>query len=71
MTPDRNDACPGGSGKKFKHCCLRAAAASTDSPDALAWRRVRRALDEFSSAGTMFQFVAETYGPGALQEACE
>lgn len=71
MIPGRNDPCPCGSGKKYKHCCLRAAANSADSPDALSWRRVRRALDELAMASTMLPFVAETYGPGALEEAWE
>ena len=71
MTPGRNDPCPCGSGNKYKHCCLRAAISSSDSPQALAWRRVRRALDEFSMATTMLPFVAETYGPDALEEAWE
>ena len=71
MTPGRNDPCPCGSGKKYKHCCLRAAISSSDSSDALAWRRVRRALDEFAMASTMLPFVAETYGPDALEEAWE
>jgi hypothetical protein len=71
MTPGRNDPCPCGSGKKYKHCCLRAAISSSDSSDALAWRRVRRALDEFAMATTMLRFVAETYGPDALEEAWE
>jgi hypothetical protein len=71
MTPGRNDPCPCGSGKKYKLCCLRAAANATDSPEALSWRRVRRALDEFAMASTMLPFVAETYGPDALEEAWE
>jgi SEC-C motif len=71
MTPGRNDPCPCGSGKKYKHCCLRAAADSADSPEALSWRRVRRALDEFAMASTMLPFVAETYGPDAIEEAWE
>jgi hypothetical protein len=69
MTPGRNAPCPCGSAKKYKHCCLRTAAASADSPNALAWRRVRRALDEFSMMSTMLGFVAETYGSEALHEA--
>jgi len=69
MTPGRNDPCPCGSGKKYKHCCWRAAAASADSPQALSWRRVRRALDEFSMATTMLPFVVDAYGRDALQEA--
>jgi hypothetical protein len=71
MTPGRNDPCPCGSGKKYKLCCWRAAANSADSPQALAWRRVRRALDEFAMASTMLPFVAETYGADALEEAWE
>jgi len=71
MTPGRNDPCPCGSGKKYKHCCLRAAADSADSPEALSWRRARRALDEFAMASTMLPFVTELYGPDALHEAWE
>jgi Protein of unknown function (DUF2384) len=44
---------------------------SSDSSEALAWRRVRRALDEFAMANTMLPFVAETYGADALEEAWE
>jgi hypothetical protein len=69
MTPGRNDPCPCGSGKKYKQCCWRAAAACADSPEALAWRRVRRALDEFSMATTMLPFVVDAYGRDALPEA--
>jgi hypothetical protein len=35
----RNDSCPCGSGKKYKHCCLKVARASDDSP----WRQQRDA----------------------------
>ncbi|MCI0432118.1 MAG: SEC-C domain-containing protein [Gemmatimonadetes bacterium] len=36
MTPGRNDPCPCGSGKKYKHCCLRAQeAVSPDGREAL------------------------------------
>lgn len=71
MTPGRNDGCPCGSGKKYKHCCLRAAVAAVDTPDVLAWRRVRRALDEFSTPSTLLAFIGETYGAEALAEAWE
>jgi hypothetical protein len=71
MTPGRNDPCPCGSGKKYKVCCLRAATDSADSPEALSWRRVRRALDQFAMASTLLPFVAETYGPEAFDEAWE
>jgi hypothetical protein len=69
MTPSRNDPCLCGSGKKYKHCCSRAAADSADSLEALSWRRVRRALDDFAMGTTILRFVTETYGPEALEEA--
>ena len=71
MTRGRNDPCPCGSGKKYKLCCLRAVSDSAASPESLAWRRVRRALDEFAMASTMLPFVVETYGPDALAEGWE
>lgn len=53
----RNDPCPCGSGKKYKHCCLNAAPTDEDEtsgviPRALTWlesrhgRAVREAVDE-------------------------
>src|SRR6266849_5350190 len=36
--PGRNDQCPCGSGRKYKHCCLKA----NDASD-FAWRQVRAA----------------------------
>lgn len=44
--PGRNDPCPCGSGRKYKHCCLRVVEAVPDAE--LQWRRVRRALDPLS-----------------------
>lgn len=68
MRIGRNDPCPCGSGKKYKHCCLNASArTATESPELLAWRRVRRALDGFPAR--MLKFVSEAYGPVALVEA--
>jgi len=67
--PGRNDPCPCGSGKKFKHCCLRAADAALETPEALAWRRLRRVLDEFAMGETLLEFVVRTYGAGAPDEA--
>lgn len=43
MKPGRNDPCPCGSGKKYKHCCL--AREEAIGPEELAWRRVRRAIE--------------------------
>ncbi|MGO9597431.1 MAG: SEC-C metal-binding domain-containing protein [Isosphaeraceae bacterium] len=68
-TPGRNDPCPCGSGKKFKLCCLRAEDAALEASGALAWRRLRRALDDFAMGRTLLEFVVSTYGRGALDEA--
>jgi hypothetical protein len=67
MSIGRNEPCPCGSGKKYKHCCLNAARAEVESPDMLAWRRVRRAIDGLSDR--ILRFTAETFGPEAVGEA--
>lgn len=67
MKPGRNDPCPCGSGKKYKQCCLLAAAAMHSSPAELAWRRIRRANEGL--VGRMMQFTFEAYGEAALDEA--
>jgi hypothetical protein len=67
MKIQRNDPCLCGSGKKYKHCCLAAAAAGDESPDQLVWRRVRRALQ--GHVPQMLRFVVETYGSEAIHEA--
>src|SRR5438874_1606661 len=64
-TPGRNDPCPCRSGKKFKHCCLRARDAALETPGTLAWRRLRRAVDDFAMGKTLLEFVVTTYGPRA------
>ncbi|MFZ0745411.1 MAG: SEC-C metal-binding domain-containing protein [Terracidiphilus sp.] len=45
----RNDRCPCGSGKKYKHCCLRAASASS-APVDTPWSRQREASDRLTPA---------------------
>jgi hypothetical protein len=65
MKPGRNDPCPCGSGKKYKHCCL--IAATVASPHDLLWRRLRRELDGFPTR--MLNFMANTYGVEAMGEA--
>lgn len=65
MKPGRNDPCPCGSGKKYKHCCLNAGVAA-DVTD-LTWRRLRALLEGYPV--TMLRFVNDTYGPSALHEA--
>lgn len=64
----RNDLCPCGSGKKYKQCCLAAAARDeVDSPAQFVWQRMRRALEGFPPK--MMRFISETYGPNAIDDA--
>jgi hypothetical protein len=66
--PGRNDACPCGSGRKYKQCCLAQARRPVDSdPAILAWERLRRANEGFPR--TMATFFGDVYGPGAIDEA--
>jgi hypothetical protein len=51
----RNDPCPCGSGKKFKHCCLTAVPASPSSP----WRDQRDASGRLTQA--MLDFAMHTF----------
>lgn len=66
MKIGRNDPCPCGSGKKYKQCCLDKQAAVA-SPQDLAWRRLRHAMEGFPLR--MLQFVDDAYGIEALDEA--
>lgn len=67
MKPGRNDPCPCGSGKKYKHCCLAASATASESPADFRWRRLRRLLDGYPPL--MLRFVQDIYGPTAIDEA--
>lgn len=65
MKPGRNDPCPCGSGRKYKHCCLRTAGMT--APETLTWRRVRRAID-----GLVMPLLNESqrhFGNSAIDEA--
>ena len=62
----RNDPCPCGSGKKYKHCCLTAQEA-TVSPETYLWRRIRRAIEGLP--GDLLNFSNTHYGPAGLHEA--
>ena len=53
MKPGRNDPCPCGSGRKYKHCCL--AKDTAPSSNELLWRRLRRDLD-----GLLPELLAES-----------
>jgi hypothetical protein len=67
MNTRRNDPCPCGGGKKFKHCHGKAARQEPPSSEETAWRRLRAALDGFPT--TMLRFVRDVYGDAALAEA--
>jgi len=67
MKPNRNDPCPCGSGRKYKQCCLAAAISASESPDQLAWTRLRRVFEGYPAR--MHRFIDQTYGPDAIDEA--
>jgi SEC-C motif len=65
MKPGRNDPCPCGSGRKYKHC--RLAKDTAPSPEELLWRRLRRDLD-----GLLPELLAESvrhFGRTGVEEA--
>ncbi len=66
MNVGRNDPCPCGSGKKYKHCHGRAVRNQPD-PEEAAWRRLRAALDGFPTM--ILRFIGRVYGPHAIDEA--
>jgi len=63
MKAGRNEPCPCGSGKKYKHCCMQAAADPAD----LLWRRLRRLHDDLPLR--LLKFADRTFGEQALLEA--
>ena len=67
MKLGRNDVCPCGSGKKYKHCCLNPPAVLPAAAADLTWHRLRALLDGFPTK--MLRFTAEAYGPKALHDA--
>jgi len=64
MKIGRNDFCPCGSGKKYKHCCMALVA---PTPEQQVWRRLRDELQGLPKA--MLEFTLENYGGEALDEA--
>src|SRR5690606_34897115 len=70
MKIGRNAPCPCGSGKKYKHCCLNAAAKALEaSEELLVFRRARRALEGFPPR--LLNFADDVYGEIAVHEAWE
>ena len=67
MNPGRNEPCPCGSGRKYKHCCGGPQAAPPESPEDLQWRRLRRAIEPLTSE--LLRFAGDYFGPMGLAEA--
>ncbi len=72
----RNDPCPCGSGKKYKHCCLTAAAAPAPAivapldpseRDEAMWQRLHRLNDGLPTK--LLDFAVELFGKVAIAEA--
>jgi len=61
----RNDPCPCGSGRKYKHCCLRRDEAI--APEDLTWRRVGRAIDGLGDR--ILGEALQHFGRDAVDEA--
>jgi hypothetical protein len=61
MSTGRNDPCPCGSGRKYKHCCH----AANEAADARwqAWRRAEGVID------AVLPFAEAEWGPGLFEEA--
>ena len=64
----RNDACPCGSGKKYKKCCL--VAEYVDSLEDLEWIKIRKTEGEIIDKHLM-PYVVKTYSKEFLQESVE
>jgi hypothetical protein len=67
MGPGRNQLCPCGSGKKFKHCCLRADIAAAETPQQTLHRRVRAAIQNLTA--DLLRFVDKSPGRESFAEA--
>jgi hypothetical protein len=67
MKPGRNDPCPCGSGRKYKHCCLSLNESPITDLTEHAWKRMREAIKSYAPA--LLDFTLTTYGAEALHEA--
>jgi hypothetical protein len=63
----RNDPCPCGSGKKYKHCCFASGPASISAPDFqdTPWSRQRDASDRITA--DLFKVVGREFGDDLLE----
>ncbi len=64
MPVGRNDPCPCGSGKKYKHCCLQAQDVAEERW--LGWRQAEGVV-----VPAVANFAAETWGEAILEEAAQ
>ena len=64
QTLGRNDACPCGSGKKYKKCCLPNQQPQSDD---LAWQRIHSS--HLKLVRKLMEFTAKTYGVTGYDEA--
>ncbi|MEK7834788.1 MAG: SEC-C metal-binding domain-containing protein, partial [Pseudomonadota bacterium] len=69
MKPGRNDPCSCGSGKKYKHCCLRVENAVVETPEEFLRRRLRAVIGDL--AERLLRFIGRQFEPGLIQEAWE
>ena len=69
MKPGRNDPCSCGSGKKYKHCCLRAESAVVETPEEFLRRRIRAVIGDL--AERLLRFIHGQFELGLIQEAWE
>lgn len=78
MKVGRNDPCPCGSEKKYKHCCLKPVLSNVEGPvlssgvegagaDDLLWHRLRRVLDGLPVR--LLKFSDECLGRQGIEEA--
>lgn len=65
MKPGRNDPCPCGSGRKYKHCHLPLEDAPR--PEDVTWRRLQRATEGLAAA--LFKGAIARFGPTGVDEA--
>lgn len=64
MSAGRNDPCPCGSGRKFKHCCLAAETAADAA-------RLRLRAAEGRIVDAVFPFTLDTWGEALMRHAWE
>jgi SEC-C motif len=67
MGTGRNELCPCGSGKKFKHCCLRTELPAAKTPQQILHRRVRAAIQNLTE--DLMRFIGKHLGHEFIDEA--